>query len=146
MKKNYIRSKMNKKAIAALMAIMIMSAPVTNVTFAAEGPGAEPEKPVVTSYEDNDKIEAYNKKVDDYNASAKQYNEAVDKEYNDAVAANNKIDEENALEEARVKEHNDNEDAKAKASAEARKAAEDWNEASKAHNEAVAKYAEDKAK
>ena len=145
MKKNYIRSKMNKKAIAALMAIMIMSAPVTNVTFAAEAPVA-PEQPVVTSHEDNDKIEAYNKKVDDYNASAKQYNEAVDKEYNDAVAANNKIDEENALEEARVKEHNDNEDAKAKASAEARKAAEEENESIKAHNEAVAKYAEDKAK
>ena len=146
MKMNIIRSKMNKKAVAALMAIMIMSAPVTNVTFAAEGPLAEPEKPVAESYEDNGKIEEYNKKVDEYNASAVQYNASVDKEYDDAVKANQKIDEENAIEEARVKEHNDSEDAKAKASAEARKAAEDYNEEAKAHNEAVAKYAEDKAK
>ena len=59
----------------------------------------------------------------------------------DAEEANAKIDEENAAEEARVNEHNSSEDEKAKASAEARKAAEDWNESSKAHNEAVAKYA-----
>ena len=145
MKMNIIRNKMGKKAVAALMAVMIMSAPVTNVTFATEAPEA-PEKPVAVSYEDNDKIEEYNKKVDEYNKAATAHNESVDKEYNDAVEANKKIDEENAIEKESVEQHNRNEDEKVKASAEAKKAAEDYNEEAKAHNEAVAKYAEDKAK
>ena len=181
MKMDIIRKKMGKKAVAALMAVMIMSAPVTNVSFATTVPEA-PEAPVATSYKDNGKIDEYNKKVDDYNKAAQEHNDSVDKEYKaavtetekknaeidqhnaaeiervkaaeernaqaekDAKEANAKIDEENAIEEARVKEHNDNEDAKAKASADAKKAAEDYNEAAKAHNEAVAKYVEDKAK
>ena len=181
MKMDIIRKKMGKKAVAALMAVVIMSAPVTNVSFATTVPEA-PEAPVATSYKDNGKIDEYNKKVDDYNKAAQEHNDSVDKEYKaavtetekknaeidqhnaaeiervkaaeerntqaekDAKEANAKIDEENAIEEARVKEHNDNEDAKAKASADAKKAAEDYNEAAKAHNEAVAKYVEDKAK
>jgi len=104
---NIIRSKMNKKAIAALMAIMIMSAPVTNVTFAAEAPVA-PEKPVATSHEDNSKIEDYNKKVDEYNEAAKAHNESVDKEYEAAVAdtkqKNDEIDQHNAAEKQRVQD------------------------------------------
>ena len=39
MKLNIIKSKMGKKAVAALMAVMIMSAPATSVSFAAEGDG-----------------------------------------------------------------------------------------------------------
>ena len=62
MKMDIIKTKMGKKAVAALMAVMIMSAPVTNVSFASEAPVA-PEKPVATSHVDNDKIEAYNKKL-----------------------------------------------------------------------------------
>ena len=38
MRAKTIRNNMSKKAIAALMAVMIMSAPVTNVTFASEVP------------------------------------------------------------------------------------------------------------
>lgn len=107
MRAKTIRNNMSKKAIAALMAVMIMSAPVTNVTFASEVPEA-PDKPVATSYEDNGKIEEYNKKVDEYNKAANAHNESVDKEYEAAVADANKknaeIDQHNAAEQQRVKD------------------------------------------
>ena len=107
MRAKTIRNNMSKKAIAALMAVMIMSAPVTNVTFASEVPEA-PEKPVATSHVDNDKIEAYNKKVDEYNEAAKAHNDSVDKEYEAAVAETEKknaeIDQYNAAEQQRVKD------------------------------------------
>ncbi len=110
MKKNIIRSKMNRKAIAALMAIMIMSAPVTNVTFAAATPvePVAPEKPAVEDYTDNDKIEDYNRQVAEYNKSAEEYNKSVDREYKEASeeveAKNDVIDQNNATEQQRVKD------------------------------------------
>ena len=124
MKMNVIKSKMSKKAVAALMAVMIMSAPVTSVSFAGEEPAGEaaapqtteqsadtsapkaeapapkaqtpaaPEKPAASGHEDNGKIEAYNKSVDDYNESARQYNESVDREYDAAVEETNRMNEE----------------------------------------------------
>ena len=132
MKMNIVRNKMGKKVVAALMAVMIMSAPVTSVTFAAEGdageavapqtteqaaspaeskpeaPAKAPEKPVATSHEDNGKIEEYNKKVDEYNESARQYNDSVDREYDAAVEEanrmNEQIDQHNADEQQRIKD------------------------------------------
>ena len=41
MKMNIIRNKMGKKVVAALMAVMIMSAPVTSVSFADEAEGSD---------------------------------------------------------------------------------------------------------
>ena len=123
MKMNVIRNKMGKKVVAALMAVMIMSAPVTSVSFADEAEAgdaaasqttteqaapapkqeapksetpkpAAPEKPEATSHEDNGRIEEYNKKVDEYNEAAKQHNESVDKEYEAAVEETNRMNEE----------------------------------------------------
>lgn len=123
----------------------------------------------------NKKVDDYNKSAEEYNKSVDEEYEAAVEETNkknaeieahnaaetervktaeennakaeaEAKAANEQIDVENAAEEARVNEHNSNEDAKVKASEEAKKAAEEENEAITAHNEAVAKYAEDKVK
>ena len=106
MKMDIIRKKMGKKAVAALMAVVIMSAPVTNVSFATTVPEA-PEAPVATSYKDNGKIDEYNKKVDDYNKAAQEHNDSVDKEYKAAVTETEKknaeIDQHNAAEIERVK-------------------------------------------
>lgn len=120
MKMNIIRNKLGRKAVATLMAVMIMSAPVTNASFAAEEGAADPsapqitaeqvtpEKPVAESHKDNGKIEAYNKKVDEYNASARQHNESADREYEAAVEEtsrmNEQIDQHNAAEQQRVKD------------------------------------------
>lgn len=131
MKKNIIKSKMSKKAIAAVMAMMIMTTPVTSASFADEvplgeatqttteqeaeststnyaAPTATPDRPDASSHKDNSKIEEYNKKVDEYNESARQYNESVDKEYATAVEEANKtneqIDQHNAAEKKRVKD------------------------------------------
>ena len=91
-----------------------------------------------------------NAKIDQHNAAEIERVEAAEERNSqailDAEEANAKIDEENAAEEARVTEYNNNEDAKAEASVKARQEAEEKNEATRIHNEAVAKYAEDKEK
>lgn len=92
--------------------------------------------------------EAKNAEIDQHNAEETERVQAAEERnaqaVRDAEEENARIDEENAAEEALVNEHNSNEDAKAAASAEARKAAEEENEAIKAHNDAVASYAEKK--
>ena len=123
MKMNIVRNKMGKKAVAALLAVMIMSAPVTNVSFASEGeageatapttteqtvstPAPAPVKPEASSHKDNDKVHAYNAEVKKYNDSAAQYNKSVDEEYEAAVEETNRqnaiIDQHNADEQQRV--------------------------------------------
>ncbi len=121
MRMNIVRNKMGKKAVAALLAVMIMSAPVTNVSFASEGETGEaaapttteqtvstpaPVKPDATSHKDNDKVHAYNAEVKEYNDSAAQYNKSVDEEYEAAVEETNRqnaiIDQHNAEEQQRV--------------------------------------------
>ena len=48
MRMNIVRNKMGKKAVAALLAVMIMSVPVTNVSFASEGETGEAAAPTTT--------------------------------------------------------------------------------------------------
>lgn len=147
MKKNIIRKKMSKKAVAVLMAVMIMSSTATNVTFAAEDQtggtavpktksevlAEAPDKPSATSHKDNGKIEEYNKKVDAYNESARQYNESVDRNYDAAVEEtgrmNAEIDRHNASEQQRVKDAGER-------NAQAQKAADEENLRIDAENEA----------
>ena len=161
MKMSSIKSKMGKKAIAALMAVIIMSAPVTNLSFATEGAAGEPvaspatseqaapEKPAATSHKDNSKIEEYNKKVDEYNESARQHNESVDREYEAAVEETNRMNEEidkhNTAEQQRVK---DAEERNAKAQSDADEAnlkIDEENAAEKARVDQINKEEEEKA-
>jgi len=74
-----------------------------------KGSGIEqPEMPEVSGYEDNDKIEDYNRKVDEYNKAAESYNASVDSEYEAAVEEtgrrNAEIDAHNESELQRVRE------------------------------------------
>ena len=91
---------------------------------------------------------AKNAEIDQHNAAETERVQAAEERnaqaVRDAEEENARIDEENAAEEALVNEHNSSEEAKAKASEEAKKAAEEENEAIKAHNDAVADYAEKK--
>ena len=91
---------------------------------------------------------AKNAEIDQHNAAETERVQAAEERnaqaVRDAEEENSRIDEENAAEEALVNEHNSSEEAKAKASEEAKKAAEEENEAIKAHNDAVADYAEKK--
>lgn len=139
-----------------------------------ERPVAESYKDNDKIEEYNKKVDEYNKYAEEYNKNvdrefeeasraAEEQNVEIDKnnaaenervkaveERNEAALkaakdANDQIDKDNAEEEARVKSHNENEDAKAEASVKAKKDAEDYNEAAKVHNEAVAAYAEEYA-
>ena len=91
---------------------------------------------------------AKNAEINQHNAAETERVQAAEERnaqaVRDAEEENARIDEENAAEEALVNEHNSSEEAKAKASEEAKKAAEEENEAIKAHNDAVADYAEKK--
>ena len=162
MKMNIIRNKMGKKAVAALMAVMIMSAPVTSVSFAAEGEAGEPavpqttveqvapEKPEATSHKDNGKIEEYNKKVDAYNESARQHNESVDRNYEAAVEEtirmNEKIDQHNAAEQQRVKDAEERNAKALRAADEANQKIDEENAAEKDRVDQINKEEEAKAK
>ena len=162
MKSNIIKSKMGKRAIAALMAVMIMSAPVTSLSFAAEDTSAEaaapkatteqaaPEKPAATSHKDNGKIEDYNKKVDEYNESARQHNESVDREYEAAVEEanrmNEEIDQHNASEQQRIKDAEERNALAQKAADEENMKIDEENAAEKSRVDQNNKEEEEKAK
>ena len=82
-----------KKKILSIVLSFSMIFSTTGFAFAdadLDSPPAEPTKPKVENYKDNDKIEQYNKEAEEYNKKASEYNAAVDKEYNDAVADTNK--------------------------------------------------------
>ena len=108
MKKN-----LKHRMIAMILSGMMISAPVGGTVFAADELSLDqPEKPVATSYSDNDKIVEYNKKVDEYNKSAEKHNESVDREYEAAVEEtakkNAEIDQHNEAEIQRVKTAEEN--------------------------------------
>ena len=108
MKKNYIKSKATKKAAAAIMAIMIMTTPMTNLSFAAEAETGEPVAPQTTTEQAapaetkseapaESKSEAPaapekpaatshedNGKIEEYNKKVDEYNESA-RQHNEAV-------------------------------------------------------------
>lgn len=96
---------MRKKILSvALSFSMIFS--MTGFAFAdanLNNPPAEPTKPNVENYYDNDKIEKYNNEAKEYNKKADEYNAAIDKEYEQAVKD---INEANAKEKERVDQVN----------------------------------------
>ena len=96
---------MRKKILSVVLSFsMIFS--MTGFAFAdtdLNNPPAEPTKPKVENYQDNDKIEEYNKEAKEYNSKVDEYNTAVDKEYEQAVKD---IDEANAKEKERVDQVN----------------------------------------
>ena len=96
---------MKKKILSVVLSFsMIFS--MTGFAFAdtdLNNPPAEPTKPNVENYHDNDKIEKYNNEAKEYNKKADEYNAAVDKEYEQAVKD---IDEANAKEKERVDQVN----------------------------------------
>ncbi len=96
---------MRKKILSVVLSFsMIFS--MTGFAFAdadLDNPPAEPTKPSVENYHDNDKIEKYNNEAKEYNKKADEYNAAVDKEYEQAVKD---IDEANAKEKERVDQVN----------------------------------------
>lgn len=102
-----MKKSIKHRMIAMALAAMMTAAPVGGTVFAADAiTPDQPDKPVVTSYEDNDKIEDYNRKVDEYNKAAQNYNDSVDKEYEAAVEETNRknaeIDQLNEAEAQRV--------------------------------------------
>lgn len=96
---------MKKKILSVVLSFsMIFS--MTGFAFAdtdLNNPPAEPTKPSVENYHDNDKIEKYNNEAKEYNKKADEYNAAVDKEYEQAVKD---IDEANIKEKERVDQVN----------------------------------------
>lgn len=96
---------MRKKILSVVLSFsMIFS--MTGFAFAdtdLNNPPAEPTKPNIENYHDNDKIEKYNNEAKEYNKKADEYNAAVDKEYEQAVKD---IDEANAKEKERVDQVN----------------------------------------
>lgn len=83
---------MKRKILTVILSIT-MAFSTTGYAFAdvdLDNPPEEPTKPKVENYQDNDKIEKYNKEAEEYNKKADEYNAAVDKEYNDAVEEVNK--------------------------------------------------------
>ena len=82
-----------KKKILSIVLSFSMIFSTTGFAFAdvdLDNPPAEPTKPKVESYEDNNKIKEYNKEAGEYNKKADEYNAAIDKEYNNTVADINK--------------------------------------------------------
>ena len=96
---------MKKKILSVVLSFsMIFS--MTGFAFAdtdLNNPPAEPTKPNVENYHDNDKIEKYNNEAKEYNKKVDEYNAAVDKEYEQAVKD---INEANAKEKERVDQVN----------------------------------------
>lgn len=102
-----MKKSIKHRMIAMALAAMMTAAPVGGTVFAADTFTLDqPDRPAATSYEDNDKIEDYNRKVDEYNKAAQNYNDSVDKEYEDAVEETNRknaeIDQLNDAEAQRV--------------------------------------------
>jgi len=101
---------MKRKILTVILSItMIFS--TTGYAFAnvdLDNPPEEPTKPKVENYQDNDKIEKYNKEAEEYNKKADEYNAAVDEEYNNAKAEVDKQNTEGeAKQEASQKAHDE---------------------------------------
>ena len=101
---------MKRKILTVILSIT-MAFSTTGYAFAdvdLDNPPEEPTKPKVENYQDNDKIEKYNKEAEEYNKKADEYNAAVDEEYNNAKAEVDKQNTEGeAKQEASQKAHDE---------------------------------------
>lgn len=99
-----------KKKILVIVLSFSMIFSTTGITFAdtdLDNPPVEPTKPKAENYQDNDKIEKYNKEATEYNKEVDNYNAAVDKEYEEATIDTNKKNEEGQQKQTESQEKHD---------------------------------------